>query len=233
MAGFYRVTAVRVTNPKGFLKFNLQLNGSSWVSKLAPLKDYEKRVDKIYQAFVANGGSLKSLEGKYVYIGLQSGEYGENISFVGSCDMVGDFKGLLDKCCGEAFYTGMPIYDLLKAKGYAVSPDGSITLRSPYSNFDIALGAFQSTICYRNDLGSGYVNRNNIKLIYDRFYRDFKDESGNPDREETVYLGHVAIRMSIVNYHRDKGGVESETDVDLVRLGEKLQPEHLIYLSGI
>ncbi|MCY1313825.1 hypothetical protein D9M70_643880 [compost metagenome] len=92
---------------------------------------------------------------------------------------------------------------------------------------------FQSTICYRNDLTEGYVTRKNIKLIYDRFYKDFKDENNNPDREEGVFLGRIAIQKSIVRYHKDKGGIESKGDIALVRLGDKLQPEHLIYLSQL
>lgn len=232
MTGFYRVTATRTTSPKGHLKFDLQLNGTKWVSKLAPLKDHEKRTDKIYQFFANNGGSLRPLIGKYVYIGFESGKYGENITFVGSCDMVGEFKSLLDSHCGEPFYTFIPIYDFLKSRDYAINTDDSITLKPPYSNIDIAV-EFQATICYRNDLKEGYVNRENIKLIYDRFYKDFESTNNNPDREERVYLGRISINESVTRYHKNKGGIESESDTCLVKLGDKLKPEHLDFLNLI
>ena len=146
--------------------------------------------------------------------------------------MVGDFKALLDRHCGEPFYTFIPIYELLKSKSYEINTDGSITLKPPYNNLDIDVES-GATICYRNDLNEGYVNRKNIRLIYDRFYKDFKDTNSNPDREESVFFGRVAIQKSIINYHKNKGGIESSIDIPLVKLGDKLQPEHLVFLNSL
>jgi len=199
---------------------------------LAPNKAFDQRHDKLYQFYLANGRKLDNLASKYVHLWVVKNEYGYEIKSVHSCDMIADFKGLLDKHGGNPFSTYIPIYDLLKAKKYPLNPDGSITLRSPYDNLDIYQEG-EAVICYRNDLKEGHATRANIKLIYDHFYGNYKDDDNNPDREASIYLGRVAIQQNTVRYHKDKGGVESSSCFDILKLGDKLSEEHLKFLAGI
>ncbi|UPQ83629.1 hypothetical protein M0M42_04260 [Pseudomonas knackmussii] len=229
---FFRVTAERISNPKGYIKFSLQLDGTVWASKLAPLKDYEKRNDAIYQFFISNGSQLSSLVGKYVYLILEETEYGLSIKHAMSLDILKDFKILLVKHEGAAFETRLPIYEFLKSTSRPLNEDGSITLNEPYRNLDINLSA-GNTICYRNDLNEGFVTRGNIALLFEHLYKNAVDINNNPDREESVFLGRISIQRHIVRYHKNKGGIESNAYSDILKLGNKLSPEQQALLSKL
>lgn len=230
MKNYYRVTAAKTSNPKGYLKFSLQLDGNTWASMLAPNKSSEKERNRLYQFYLSNNQTLNNLINKYVHLLLEKNKYGYEIKRLYSYDIISDFKELLDKHHGKPFETFIPIYELLKNKNYPLNSDGSITLRPPYSNLNIYKER-EAVICYRNDLKEDYATRESLKLIYDRFYSSYKDNDNNPDRATNIVLGRLAIRKITHRYHKTMGGIESSSCIDLLRLGDKLSDEHLRFLS--
>lgn len=71
MKNFYRVTAAKISNPKGHLKFSLQLDGNTWASMLAPNKASDKEYNRLYQFYLAHNRTLDYLVNKYVHLWVE------------------------------------------------------------------------------------------------------------------------------------------------------------------
>lgn len=225
-----RVFDTNVTTPKGCLKFSVKLDGGVWASMLAPLKEQDRKRDKLYQFYIRNGNNLDGLVGKYVCLSLRKGEYGEVISFTHSCDIISDFKNLLDEHCGNPFSTSLPIFEVLQSKKRKINSDSSITLKSPYSNLDVCKEN-GTTICYRNDLTEGYLTRQNMRIIYDEFYRDYKEPIENYDKTISIFLGNIGIMMSSESYAKNESKTIAKSLYPLLKLGDKLTDEQCEFLA--
>lgn len=232
MREIYKVTNTKITKSKnGYTIFNLELNNKIWASKLAPVRKIDKLIDKLYQLY-KNENSLNSLIGKFITISLEKDNYGIKFSYISHYDSLVEFKELLDKSEKKAFSTDIPIYNFLKSQNYPINTDSSITLKSPYNYFNI-MNKNGLTICYPNNLKSDELTFENIEKIYYQFYYKKYIDTGNPDKDCQYKLTPIAIVKNCKKYHKYKGKTLSDTDSDVIRIGDKLHPEHIEYLNSL
>jgi len=232
MGEIYKVTNTKITKSKnGYTIFNLELNSKIWASKLAPIRNRDKKYDKLYQLY-ENEQSLNSLIGKFITTSLEKDNYGVKFDYLSNYDSLKEFKDLLDKSEKKAFSTDIPIYNFLKAQNYPINIDGSITLKSPYDYFNIK-DKNGTTICYPNNLQSDELTFENIEKIYYHFYDKKFIDTGNPDRDCNYGLTTTAIIKNCKKYHKYKGKTLSNTNSDVLRIGDKLYPKHIEYLNSL
>lgn len=233
MYNVYKVTAASIKKtPKGYELYNLELNKSFWVTKLIPLREVDKIFDSLYKLYQKNNNNLNFLIGSYIAVDLKDSKFGKNFGAIASFDVLQDFKDLLDKSSGKAFSTKMNVFGFLEEIGYPKNPDGTITLRDQYSNFDI-LNNCGHTICYPNKPEEGTLTLGNIRLIYDKFFRDKYIDNGNPDRDEQYDLTSVAIVINRTIFHKSKSKVISNDIFNALRVGDKLSEEQRQFISEI
>ena len=232
MYNIYKVTAANIAKtPKGYELYNLQLNNSFWATKLVPLSEMDRRWESLYKLYSKNNKNLDFLVGRYISLGLEDSKFGRNFTHIVSFDVLQDFKELLDKSSGKAFLTKMNVFDLLTERGYPMNPDGTITLKEPYSTFNIKLEG-ERTICYPNTPGAKTLTLSNIKLVYEEFFKDKYIDNGDPDRDEQYALTPVAIIKTRRIFHKSKSGVISDDIFDVLRIGENLSEEQCQFLSA-
>lgn len=230
MSEIYKVTNTKITNSKnGYTIFNLELNNKIWATKLAPVRKLDKKYNKLYQMYETEQ-SLDSLIGKFITVSLEKDNYGIKFSHISNYDSLDKFKELLDKSEKKAFSTNIPIYNFLKSQNYPINVDGSITLKNPYDYFNI-MDKNGSTICYPYYLKSDELTFENIEKIYYQFYDKKLIDTGNLDRDCHYKLTSVAIVKNCKKYHKYKSKTLSDTDSDVIRIGDKLHEEHIEYLN--
>lgn len=243
MCKVYKVTNTKITTSKnGYTIFNLELNNKVWVSKLAPVRKLNKKYDKLYQIYEKEQ-SLNSLIGKFITTSLEKDNYGVKFSYISHYDSLEEFKELLDKSEKKVFSTEIPIYNFLKSQNYPLNTDNSITLKSPYNYFNV-IDKNDLTICYPNNLKSDELTLENIKIIYDRFY---KDVSLPPYKRNNVDVGsksYYQISMKDVaivrmdNHVKVSYKMTTSEDYDkwvtniILKIGDKLHEEHIKYLNS-
>ncbi len=155
MYNVYKVTAATIKKTQnGYELYNLQLNKSFWATKLVPLSEMDRRWNSLYQLYTKNNKNLDFLVGRYIALDLENSKFGTNFSHIMSFDVLQDFKKLLDESNGKAFFTNINVFGFLENKGYPINPDGTITLREPYSKFNIK-NQSEHTIGYPNKLEEG------------------------------------------------------------------------------
>ncbi len=231
MSAIYKVTDTKITTSKnGYAIFNLELNNKIWASKLAPVRKLDKKYNKLYQTYEENK-TLDSLIGKFITTSLEKTNYGINFDNIVSYDSLEDFKELLDKSEKKAFATNIPMYSFLKAQNYAINSDGSITLKPPYDYFNI-MEKNSKTICYPNNLKSGELTFDNIEKIYYHFYHKKCTES-SLDADCKYELTDIAITEEWWRYHKTKGGITRRGTRNILRIGDKLDEEHIKFLSSL
>ena len=227
-----RVTSAVVEKTKrGFEIFRLELDGELNATQLVPLKDSERISNKLYQISKVSDFNLDSLIGKYVSLRLEKTQYGVQFSNVISCDVLQDFKRLLDTANGKAFNTLLDVYTLLSLNGYPVNSDKSITLRGLYGGLDIMLRD-GCVLCYPNDLDETHLTLGDIESIYNNFYKDREIDTMNDDRCSEYSLHAVAIVESRSIYHKSNGKRLSHDILDVLRIGDKLSKEQLDYINN-
>ncbi|MEA3314847.1 MAG: hypothetical protein U9Q30_03175 [Campylobacterota bacterium] len=230
MSKIYKVTNTKITTSKnGYTIFNLELNNQIWASKLAPVRKSEKKYNKLYQIYEENK-TLDSLIGKLITTTLEKSNYGINFDSISSYDSLIEFKELLDKSEKKAFSTDIPIYGFLKLQNYSINSDNSITLKEPYSYYNIR-SKDNITICYPNNLKSDELTFDNISIIYDHFYHEKCTES-SLDADCKYVLTSIAIIEDWWRYHKTKGGITRRGTRDILRIGDKLNDEHIKFLSS-
>ena len=233
MVDIYKVTAATIKKTQnGYEQYNLQLDKSFWATKFLPLREIDKKWNPLYKLYVSNNNSLDFLVGRYIAITLQDSEFGKNFTSIASFDALEDFKALLDKSNGKAFQSNINIHGLLERLNFPLNPDMSITLREPYSQFNIN-NKNGTTICYPEKLDKGFLTLTNIGLIYDKFFKDKYIDNGNPDRDEKYAMTSVAIIMNRTIFHKSKSMVLSRDNFDVLRVGDRLSEEHNQFLSGV
>lgn len=232
MYNVYKVTAASIKKtPKGHELYNLQLNKSFWATKLVPLREADKIFDSLYKLYKKNN-NLDFLTGRYIAADLKDSRFGKNLGTIVSFDVLQDFKGLLDKSNGKAFSTEMNVFGFLGSAGYPTNPDGTITLKAPYSNFNILNNGFH-TICYPKQPEEGTLTLGNIGLIYEKFFKGKYIDNGNPDRDEQYEITSVAIVINRRIFHKSRSEVVSNDVFDVLRVGERLSEEQCRFLSEI
>jgi len=232
MGEIYKITDTKITKSKnGYTIFNLELNNKIWASKLAPIRTRDKKYNKLYQIYEKEQ-SLNSLIGKFITISLERDNYGVNFSSISHYDSLEKFKELLDKSEKKAFSTDIQIYNFLKAQNYPINTDGSITLKIPYDYFNIK-DENGTIICYPNNLKSDELTFENIEKIYYHFYDKKYIDTGSPDRDCQYRLTSAAIIENCKRYHKYRSKTLSNTDSDVIRIGNKLHPEHIDYLNSL
>lgn len=223
----FKVTAATTGETKrGYKVFKLQLNNSIWATKLFPLRKLDRKYDKLYQMYLEHD-SISFLVGSYISVSLNQSEYGYQFSSIGSFDAVQEFKDLLDGSKGKAFFTRMDMYEFLKIKNYPVNKDVSITLKAPYDGFNLT----ENNVCYPNNLKDNYLTLDNIKIIFNQFYKDKIIDNGNPDRDEKYVLTAVAIVKNRKIYHKYKSKTISNNNFDVLRVGDSLSEEQYEFIS--
>ncbi|WP_145128078.1 hypothetical protein [Pseudomonas sp. URMO17WK12:I11] len=229
----YKVTSASIEKTgKGYELFVLQLDGKIRATQLIPTRRTDQAFDKVYQLYISNGSQITDLVGKYLSLRLEETRYGFQFSSVGSCDAIADFKLLLDRSCGKAFHTDLNIIKILSRNGYQANPDDSITLRGDYSNLNV-IRKNDTVICYSNIVDYTVLTLENMRAIYDRFYKDKKVETLNPDRISEYALHPSRIVESYQRYHEDNGKLLSRGDISVLSLGDRLTQEQLEYLAYI
>ena len=232
MHNVYKVTAAKITKTKnGYELYNLELNKSIQATKLVPLKEMERNRDPLYKLYEQNNRSLHILVGRYIATHLEESEFGKRFSSVDSLDVLQDFKSLLEKSNGKAFSTNINIFNFLKERGYPLNPDGSITLKAPHTNCNIK-PKFECIVCYPNNTGDKTLTLDNIEEIYERFYKGISIDNGNPDRDEQYQSRTTSIVINRRTFHKSKGGVISDIDFDVLRIGDALTEEQWQFLSS-
>jgi len=230
MSEIYKVTNAKITKSKnGYTIFNLELNNQIWASKLAPIRKLEKKYNRLYQIYEKEQ-SLSSLIGIFITTSLKKDNYGIKFSSVSHYNSLEEFEELLDKSEKKAFSTDMPIYNFLKSQKYPINADGSITLKNPYDYFNIKDDG-GTTICYPNKLRLDELTLENIKEIYYHFYDKKYIDTGSPDRDCKYKLTFIAIVENCKKYHKYKTKTLSDTNSNVIRVGDKLHKEHIKYLN--
>lgn len=228
---YYKVTSTKITKSKrGYTVFNFQLNEAIWVSKLAPIRSSDKKYDALYKLYEENNGSLESLVGKYIVASIHESEYGLQLNYITSYDLIRDFKKLLDNANGKPFSTDMPIYDFLKAANYPLNLDGSIRLKKPY-NFYIIINHNGSSICYQDCDKENTLTLNNMEIIYKQFYDAKYIETGDVDLDCKYRLSQTAILKHCDKYHKYKSKTIRSYDTVVMQIGDDLSTEQIEYLS--
>jgi hypothetical protein len=98
MSSVYKVTEASVKKTtRGYEVFSLKLNNSILATALVPLKTIDKKYHKLFQFYLANHRTLDSLVGKYIATNLERSQYGHQFGSLESCDVMQDFKKLLDE----------------------------------------------------------------------------------------------------------------------------------------
>ncbi len=232
MSKIYKVTKTKITTSKnGYTIFNLELNNQIWASKLAPARKRDKKNSSLYQIYEDNNETLDSLIGKLITTTLEKSNYGINFDYISSYESLDDFKELLDKSEKKAFSTKIPIYSFLESQNYTINNDSSITLKKPYDYFNI-MDKHGKTICYSNDLKSDELTFDNIGKIYNHFYYN-KCTEGSLDADCKYELADIAITKEWWRYHKTKGGISRRGTANILRIGDKLNDEHIKYLSSL
>lgn len=227
----YKVTSATIEKTgKGYELFVLQLDGSIRATQLIPTRRTDQAFDKIYQLYISNGSQIIDLVGKYLSLRLEETRYGFQFSSVGSCDAIADFKLLLDRSCGKAFHTDLNIVKVLIRNGYQANPDGSITLRGEYSHLNV-IRKNDTVICYSNIVDYTTLTLENMKVIFERFYKGKEVNFPNPDNVSEYALHPSGIVESYQRYHRDNGKLLSRGDISVLSLGDRLTQEQLEYLA--
>jgi hypothetical protein len=230
MGSIYKVTSASVGKTKnGYQIYKLQLNNSILATKLFPLRELDKKCDKLFQLYTKNNRSLEFLVGKYVSIWLNKTQYGIEFSSIVSFDAIQEFKDLLDNSKGKAFFTNMGMYEFLKRKNHSTNTDGSITLKAPYDRFNLT----ENNVCYPNDMKNNCLTLDNIEIIFNQFYRDKVIDNGNPDNDEKYVLTNVAIVKNQRIYHNYKSKTISDENFDVLRVGDLLTEEQYEYILQI
>jgi len=122
----------------------------------------------------------------------------------------------------------MNMHEFLKNKNYPVSADGSLTLKKPYDNFNINT----YNVCYPNNLGNNCLTIDNIRVIFDEFYKDKVIENSNPDRDEQFVLTSVSIGVQCKQYHKSESKTISSSFTPVLRIGDLLSDaQHAFMLS--
>ena len=232
MNEIYKVTNAKVTASKnGYTIFNLELNKKIWASKLAPIRKTDQKYCELYQLYEEKN-TLDSLIGKFITISLEKTQYGVNFDYVELSDSLEEFKELLDKSEKKSFSASIPIYNFLVSLNYKINSDNSITLKEPYSYFNIK-GEGSETLCYPNNLKNDTLTFDNIEKIYYQFYDKKSIDTGNLDRDCYYRLTTIAIVENCKKYHKTRGKILSDSDYDVLTIGDKLNDEHIKFLSTL
>lgn len=230
MANIYKVTSAKIAKTKrGFSIYELWLNNTIKATKLMPTRESHKSFDNLYQFFIENG-SLYPLRGKYISLDIYNTSYGLEFSRIISFDVIEDFKEMLDSAGGKSFSCQYDMYSFLKKRNYTINQDDSITLKPPYDRYNI-LGAGGATLCIPNNLGESHVDLNNIKIIYENFYKGKDPNPSNLDVESEYGLGLNSIYCSSKKYHKNLSKVISRHTSDVLRVGDLIQEEHIEFLK--
>ncbi|MEW6023457.1 MAG: hypothetical protein AB1807_15105 [Pseudomonadota bacterium] len=218
--------------PQGYDLFNLELSNSFWATKLIPVRSSDRSYDSLYKKYLEHDKSLNFLLGKYIQIMLTDTKYGKNFVKISSYDIVSDFKAMLDDTSKKSFQTPLRIYQFLLDKGYAKNSDASITLKPPYSEYNVIwLDGY--TVCYPNKPSPGTLTLENIGLIYDAFFKDKDSGCSNPDRIETYGRSEVSIHLGVERLHKSESKRLSYHVNEIMRVGDKLTSEHEEFLLNL
>lgn len=229
----YKVSSAAVERTgNGYELFALKLDGNIRATQLIPIRKTDQAFDKIYQLYTSSGSQIADLVGKYLSLQLKETRYGFQFSSVASCDVIADFKLLLDRAGGKAFHTDLNVVKFLSRNGYQENLDGSIRLRGAYSNLNV-VRKNDTVICYPNIVDHTSLTLESMEAIYDRFYKDKDVETLNPDRISEYALHPSGIVEFRQRYHKDSGKLLSKDYISVLRLGESLTPEQLDYLDAL
>ncbi|MGB2739112.1 MAG: HRDC domain-containing protein [Cognaticolwellia sp.] len=233
----YKVTAASTDETKqGFGVFKLQLNNTTWVTKLIPLNKRDRKYDALYNQYTVKN-NLEFIIGKYISISFKQTQYGHEFTSINSFDVLSDFKTELRHARGSAFTSSLPIYDFLINIKRNVEPDGSIKVKSDFPDIRVTK-LYGSDVCYQFNNNKIMLTPNNIIMIFEQFYKDVTLPSKNGDLDSYYRISrtHAAIvkmnhrvKLSYKMTHSgDFVGWEPEV---IVKIGEELPDNHAQFLK--
>lgn len=237
--GIFKVTVATIGKTKrGYKVFKLQLNNSIWVTQLALFKGQEygaQEYNTFYQKFVEYG-DISFLQGKYILISFCKSEYGYQVRFINSYDVLADFKENIDYSEGNAFYTSMPVYDFLLSINRNIEDDGSIKIKSKFG--DIRLS--KDGVCYRFDTSYDKLNFNNIDIIFKQFYEsvDFPEPLSDGSKSyykismEDTAIVRMDNRMRVSYKATTSDDYNEWTTKKILKIGEQLPEDHIKFLKN-
>lgn len=241
MEKIYKVTSATVgTTKKGYNIFKLQLNNSILATRLFPLKEYERKYDKLYLLYLENK-SLDFLEGKLISVSVSHSQYGYQFSRISSFDVLKDFKQEVDSSKGEAFSTKLPIFDFLSSMHRSIEPDGSIKIHSDFG--DMRVSKINGVdICHPFDTSIEKLNLKNINYIFNKFYKDVdlpacsESEGGSKSYYKISMEDAAIVRMD--NHVKVSYKMTTSGDYDrwntypVLKIGDRLPDDYIQFLKS-
>lgn len=236
----FKVTTATIGETKrGYKVFKLQLNKSIWATKLFPLRKLDRKYDKLYQRYLEHK-SISFLEGKYISVSISQSEYGYQFSSISSFDVLADFKKEVDSSEGGVFYTSLPIYDFLVSMKRDIEDDGSIKIKSEFSDMRVS----KEGVCYQFDSSHNKLNLNNINMIFKQFYENVDlpvySQTGDGDGEKSYYKISMADTAIVRMDNHVKVSYKMTTSGDynkwiakkVLKIGEQLPDDHIQFLKS-
>lgn len=246
MSNFYKVTSINQKYTKKNDKvYDIVLNNIYCIKNVNPDKVWLSSglknkgfINEIYQFWVKNNYSLDLLKGKYISLKFKQTNYGLQISYIISLDIISDFKKMLDDSDGKGFSTELPIYKLLEHAKYKKNNDNSINLKDSFSKYRIK-EELDYTICYPHSKSNEFLTIDNINYIYEKFYSELKRETldGNLDFKHMLSDDRMSIIKRTwyvkVSYKMTTSGDYCYTkDKIILRIGDKLDDNIILALKN-
>lgn len=245
MKRFYKITSIQEKKTKkSDIVYSMQLDNTIWINNINPNPIWESSgkknyglIDKFNKVWVNNASSLDSLKGKYICALFSESDYGLQFDHVESTDMIEDFKDELDNSMGQSFYSELPIYDFLEQAKYKINDDGSINIKSPFTNTRIKK-IDDATLCYSFYDSNNILTLENIEAIFNKFYSHLKSETGgNNIFKHRIPSSMIGIAKetydSYVSNKMTRSGDYSRWENEIIlRLGDRLSDEQKLFLQG-
>ena len=157
-------------------------NGKSFSTNL-PIFSFLK--NRHYKVNSDNSITLKKPYDNYNIIYKKRIDFLDENQTIGYSNNINSlFQELLDTTKETIFLTNLPIYSLLMMEKYKVNSNYSITLKEPYSNYNIISSKEFDTICYTTDL-------NDINILLKKLL----DEKGNNTFHTKIPLFKVLMLL--------------------------------------
>ncbi len=147
-----------------------------------------------------------------------------NVVYISVENFLENLKNKAIKENGRCFKAEDYTYYVLSMLKYTINIDNSITLKGELSTYNIN----KNNICYPNSNLDNIFTFENIKLIFDEFYKN--KQHSNPDVIDSYSLGEYYISYQYTNTHKRTGKSLSSGSRHEKRIGDPLDIAHINFL---
>jgi hypothetical protein len=247
---FFKITDVNAyPSRRGDTLYSFLLDNKIKVSAIYPDEKWQSSgksnrsiIYELNRYWKKSGNTLLNATGNYLVASLKKTEYGTQLEYVTSVDLVGDFAHLLNKNKGRAFVTPLPIYDFLKERNYHINNDDSISLQKSYSNVRVRplVSGSSNSVCYPKIEGNEFCSIENISKIYQQFYAHLRGKGSSPHLAPDGDWMHTLNTIQIVKQVRrcrqsykatHSGDIDEWFDEVVLSIGDKLTNEQKTFLD--